>query len=159
MDEKTYPFTLIPGELVYKFESVSANKKIQKAVLFTPTGNGIVFNLALVDLDTDNQMRDDIESRNGDMPTVLATVFQIIEDFLNTSPERIVMFKGSDSRRQRLYRIVLSREFSSISEKFEIFGGQRGKAVPFVANVSYEQYYIKLHSHEGEQSIKTERDI
>ena len=145
MNEKGYPFTLVPGELIYKFESVSANKKILKAVLFTPTESEILFNLALVDMDTDNQMRDDIESRNGDMPTVLATVFQIIEDFLNASPERIVMFRGNDSRRQRLYRIVLSRELSSISEKFEIFGGQHGKAVPFVTNVNYEQYYIKLH--------------
>jgi hypothetical protein len=153
MNEKDYPFTLISGELIYKFESISANKRIQKAVLFTPTENEKVFNLALVDLDQDNQMRDDIESRNGDLVTVLATVFRIIEDFLTKKPEYVVMFRGNDSRRQRLYRIVLNRELPAISERFEIFGGRHGIAVPFAVNSDYEQYYIKIHSHEGEQNI------
>lgn len=130
MDERGYPFEIGADRLAYKFESVSANKKIQKAVLFTPTENETIFNLALVDLNEDNQMRDDIESRNGDMSTVLATIFQIIEDFLNTSPELIVMLRSNDSRRQQLYRIALSRELPSISKKFEAFGGQNGKVVP-----------------------------
>lgn len=153
MHEKGYPFKLIPGELIYKFESVSTNKRIQKAVLFTTTEREWVFNLALVDVDEDNQMRDDVESKNGDLVTVLATVFRIVEHFLKIRPNCVVMFRSNDDRRQRLYRIVLSRQLSYISEKFGIFGGQRGKAVPFIANTDYEQYYIKLHEYEGDQNI------
>lgn len=95
MNEDSYPFTAVEGQFVYRFESVGANKKIQKAVLFTRTESLNVFNLALVDLDDDEQMRDDVESKNGDMATVLATVFKIVEDFLKVKPDYIVMFRGT----------------------------------------------------------------
>ncbi|GGM79880.1 hypothetical protein GCM10010967_09590 [Dyadobacter beijingensis] len=158
MDERGYPFEVIPDEHIYKFESVSANKKIHKAVLMTPTANEWLFNLALVDVDED-RLRDDVESNNGDMPVILATVFQIVDHFLKIRPECIVMFRGNDSRRQRLYRIALSRELFRISEKFEIFGGQHGKAVPFTPNTDFELYYIKLRRHEGDKTIGRDQKI
>ena len=153
MDEKTYPFTLVPGELIYEFESVSSNKTIQKAVLFTPTENKKVFNLALVDIQEDGLFSDQVESNNGDLYTVLATIFAVVDDFLEKRPDCTVGFRGNDQRRQRLYRIVLARELPHISQKFAVYGQIPGDLQAFEANTDYVHYFIRRHSDERSKNI------
>lgn len=99
MNEKGYPFEIGVDGLIYKFESVSANKKIVKTVSFERLGKGSIFNLALLDPLENGELSDQVESRNGDLQVMLTTVFQIVCDFLTKSPDAIVGFRGSDARR------------------------------------------------------------
>jgi hypothetical protein len=148
MNEKGYPFTLMPGELIYEFESISAHKRIQKAVLFTAARNRKVFNLALVDVLDDGEISDQIESNNGDLYIVLATIFAITDHFLEKHPDCTVGFRGSDKRRHRLYRIAIARELSSISRKFDVYGEISGNLHPFKANIDYVNHFVRRHYDE-----------
>lgn len=143
MNEEHYSFGLSRQEFRYEFVSISERKKVRKVVLITQTDNPIVFNLALLDLLDDTGLSDISETRNGDMKTVLATVGRIISDFLTKNPSNIILLQGSDSRRQRLYRIVIGRELNKISEVFEIFGVNEEIISRFEINHFYEFYLIK----------------
>lgn len=127
MNEESYPFNAAYGPFLYLFESLSANKKIQKAVLFTGFQGNSIFNLALLDVNEHGLLDGEVESNNGDLLTVLATVFRIAGHFLENNPGSMVMFRGSEKRRHRLYRIMLSRELHSISKKFRVYGGVSGE--------------------------------
>lgn len=153
MNEKGYPFSTIVKGSIYAFESVSPNQRIVKLVLLTPTERSQLFNVALLDVLDDGQTSDDVESKNGDLIPVLAIVFKIMEDFLENNPECAVMFRGSDARRHRLYRIVIARELSSVSDRFEVFGGTPDKMIPFAPNVNYDHYFLKLNSYEGNETF------
>lgn len=75
---------------------------------------------------------------------VMATVIQIVEEFLKIKPEYFVIFKRSDERRQRLYRIIISRELLKIQKKFDIFGGiGEDSIVNFEPNKEYDFYIIR----------------
>ncbi|PSL28644.1 DUF6934 family protein [Dyadobacter jiangsuensis] len=144
MDERGYPFEIGVDRLIYKFESVSENKTILKTVSFERIADTNIFNLALLDPVENGELSDQIESRNGDLQLVLATVFQIVCDFLNRFPDSIVSFRGSDARRHRLYRIAISRELANVAGKYEVYGITAIQEVVFFApNVDYEHYFIK----------------
>ena len=70
-------------------------------------------------------------------------MFHIVDDFFNKMPQYFVVFSGSDDRRQRLYRIVISRELEQITKKFSILGGIGNIILPFEANKTYDFYLIK----------------
>jgi len=143
MQEEPYPFTLSRQEFRYEFVSVSERKKIIKIVLFTRTRTENTYNLALFDVQEDGSISDSAESNNNDLRCVLATVIRIIEHFLTTRPESLVIFRGSDLRRQRLYRIVISRELPEILKKFEVYGSVRRKTVLFRPDTAYDFYIIQ----------------
>ncbi|MHA4742295.1 DUF6934 family protein [Dyadobacter sp. MSC1_007] len=144
MNEKGYPFEAGSDGLIYKFESVSANKKIVKTVLLSSVSGNTIYNLALLDPLGEGEYSDQVESRNGDLREVLATVFQIINDFLDKCPHAMVGFQGSDARRQRLYRIAITHELSNISRTFEVYGLINNETiVPFEPNTDYDHYLIK----------------
>ena len=143
MNENAYPFTLSRTEFRYEFVSISAKKEVKKIVLLTETVNISIYNLALLDLLKDGELSDISETNNDDLKTVLATVFQIMDDFLNKMPRYSVVFSGSDDRRQRLYRIVIVRELKEITKKFSVFGGIGDIILPFEANKTYDFYLIK----------------
>jgi hypothetical protein len=144
MNQKGYPFEVGSDGLIYKFESISANKKIVKTVLLSNVDGSTVYNLALLDPVGEGGYSDKIESRNGDLREILATVFQIIDDFLTKYPDAMIGFQGSDARRQRLYRIAIARELNNISRTFKIYGIRDNETVvPFEPNVDYDHYLIK----------------
>lgn len=143
--KESYPFKLVHGPFQYQFESVSEDKKIQKFVFLTQTKNKTIFNLALLDWTEHGGFSDQVESNNGDLVTVLSTVFRIVEHFLRENPECLIMFRGHEKRRHRLYRIVLSRELASLSRKFRVFGGAPDNFKPFKPNTDYDFYFIKQH--------------
>lgn len=122
MEENPYPFYLKNLDARYEFDSINDEKVVNKAVTFTQTPVKDIYNLALLDILADGKESDIVVSDNQDLPTVLATVIKIIEKFLNKFPEKIVTFKGSDDRRTRLYRIVISKEIDKIKERFMVLG-------------------------------------
>ncbi|GLU51821.1 DUF6934 family protein [Dyadobacter frigoris] len=143
MNEKPYPFTLSRTEYRYEFVSVSLEKEVRKIVLLSQTDAINIFNLALLDVLEDGETSDISETRNDDLKTVLATVIQIINTFLTTKPNCLIAFKGSDQRRQRLYRIVISRELSEIRKKFDVFGGIGNTIHLFESNKQFDYYLIQ----------------
>lgn len=144
MNEKGYPFEIGSDGLIYQFESVSANKKIVKTVSFERLGSTNIFNVALLDPIGNGKLSDQVESRNGDLQVVLATVFQIVYDFLTKYPDSIVGFRGSDARRHRLYRIAITREQGNLSGQYEIYGITASQTVVFFEpNEYYDHYLIK----------------
>ena len=143
MNENAYPFTLSRTELRYEFVSISDKKEVRKIVLLSQTGDIGTYNLALLDLLENGELSDISETNNDDMITVFATVIKIISDFFNKVPNSNVVFKGSDKRRQRLYRIIIGKEISEISKKFDVFGGIGDSVFFFEPNTLYEFYLIK----------------
>jgi hypothetical protein len=144
MNEASYPFRLVRAPSVYEFESVSVNKKITKTVLIEQSRSGNdIYNLALMDAIGKGKFSDQVESRNGDLRAVLATVFLIVNHFLDRHPGTIVGFRGNDARRHRLYRIALTHELPYLAGKFEVFGGKNDNICLFEPNVQYEIYFIK----------------
>ncbi len=142
MNEKPYPFSLTRTEFRYEFVSVSQNKAVQKVVLFTQTDSPLIFNLALLDLLENGKMSDVSVTNNDDLRTVLATVIKIIGDFLNKNQYRFVVFRGSDDRRQRLYRIVIGRELELLQESFQIWGVVDNELTIFELNKEMDFYLI-----------------
>lgn len=144
MEEKAYSFSLARTEFRYEFFSTSTEKVVKKVVLFTETSASMVYNLALLDELENGELSDVSETNNNDLVMVMATVIQIVEEFLKIKPEYFVIFKGSVERRQRLYRIIISRELLKIQKKFDIFGGiSEDSIVNFEPNKEYDFYIIR----------------
>ena len=143
MDEKPYLFREDSTEYSYCFESISQKASLQKLVLFTATDIRNVFNLALVDQLPSGELSDSVVSNNEDMPIVLATVFRIIDEFLNRFPAFIAFFQGSDQRRNRLSRMVLGKELDKLTTRFDVRGYDGNRFVIFERNQSYESFLIR----------------
>ncbi|MCF2488370.1 DUF6934 family protein [Dyadobacter sp. CY347] len=148
MQEAFYPFTLQDREVRYEFISRSPEKEVTKVVLLTATDNVQVYNLALLDLLKDGSLCDIVETKNKDFKIVLATVFRIIIHFLEAKPSHYVVFSGSDPRRHRLYRMVLSRELAGISKTFRVLGISDGIFEEFRLNTNYRYYLIGNYERE-----------
>lgn len=143
MDEPQYPFEHPITEIRYDFKSTSQEKEVRKRVIFTTSDFQDVYNLALVDVLEDGRLSDITESRNKDMKTVLATVVSIIVNFFSAYPDKIVAFRGSDERRQRLYRLIISRDLDEIERKFIVLGVTAdGKSESFQSNQLYDYFVI-----------------
>lgn len=143
MDESQYTFENPITEIRYDFKSISREKEVNKRVIFTTSDFQNVYNLALVDVLEDGRLSDITESRNKDMKTILATVMGIIINFLEANPDKIIAFKGSDERRQRLYRLLISRDLNELEKEFVILGiSSEGESEPFQSNRLYDYFVI-----------------
>ena len=143
MDEPSYPFQADDSTFVYHFKSRSASKLIQKVVLITETGRANVFNLALLDELDNGEFSDMSVSNNDDMIPVLATVSKIIADFLNCFPDSSVAFRGSDARRDRLYRMALGRELVKLKQAYDVYGFDGERFISFERNQLYQGFLIR----------------
>lgn len=128
--------------------------KIVKAIVYSRTGNEIIYNLGFGDkiiLDEETgeiDVDDSIVSDNGDRDMVLATVAKSAYIFTEIYPERILFFIGSSLSRTRLYRMAISRNFTEISKTFSIFGAilqADGEIVdvPFDSKIDFYGFLIK----------------
>jgi len=143
MQEKPYPYTSTNKDFRYEFESTSDSKTVRKVVRITQTEVLNVYNLALFDILEGGTLSDISESRNKDLKTILATVFHIVKDFYTQKPGAYLLFRGSDSRRHRLYSIVIAREFNQLSERFVIHGLKNDVLCPFAQNSHFDFYVIE----------------
>ncbi len=82
MDENLYPFSTDPIGVQYRFESVSDDRIVEKVARLTEMSLPDVYNAALLDILDDSSESDVSVTDNGDLRTVLATVMQIIDNFL-----------------------------------------------------------------------------
>jgi hypothetical protein len=143
MDEPYYPYERPVTEIRYDFLSSSQEKEVRKRVIFTTGDFRNFYNLALLDVLEDSTLSDLSESRNKDMKIIMSTVMRIVEDFFEANPEKAVTFKGSDERRQRLYRLIINRDLAEIQKEFVILGiSEAGISEPFRPNQPYEFFVI-----------------
>jgi hypothetical protein len=112
MTQPFYELTILDNAQTFDFESVGL-KIIPKKILYQNTSRKPYYNLALVDVLEDGTFDDKVESKNGDMEKIMATVAQSLPLFFEQNPEAIVLFKGSDERRTRLYQIIINKEMDS----------------------------------------------
>jgi hypothetical protein len=141
MEEQPYKFSKREDKR-YEFYSESENRKVKKLVIFSGRDDNQVYNLALLDVLEDGQYSDIVVTNNNDFQTVMATVIDILKDFLNEFPQKIVTFRGSDERRQRLYRIIITRELDIIKQNFSVFGLKNENVEIFEPNKEYELFII-----------------
>ena len=82
-----------------------------------------VFNLGFGDKDLKSGILDDkIVSDNGDFEKVLATVAATVYTFTENKPNSVIIIRGANKARVRLYQIGISKYFEKIYEDFEVFG-------------------------------------
>lgn len=127
------------------FKSVSSTKVIEKAVIFNKVDeeNGI-YELIFGDLE-DGFVNVKNVSDNQDMLLVLGTVIKTIYLFFERNSNKTVIFMGSSTARNRIYRAIISKFISEINNNFEIFGTNfDGIDEPFVKEKDYFAFKIRL---------------
>jgi hypothetical protein len=102
-----------------------------------------VYNLALGDVDEDNEINDHIITDNGDRNKVLATVAAIVEVYTRRFPDRWVFFKGSTAERMRLYRMAVGINIEELSLLYEIRVYVNGELGAFKKDSGIEAFVIK----------------
>jgi hypothetical protein len=128
---------------VFDFISTGKNGDILKRVAFSKTEEDMVYNLALGDVDEDNEINDYSVTDNGDRNKVLATVASIVEAYTKKFPDRWIIFRGSTAERTRLYRIAVGLHLDELSGLYEIRGYVDGDMIPFVKNMKINAFLIK----------------
>ena len=128
---------------IFDFVSTGKNGHILKRVAFTRTEQDNVYNLALGDVDEDNEINNYAITDNGDRNKVLATVAFIVEAYTKRFPDRWIIFRGSTAERTRLYRMAVSLHFDELSGLYEIRAYVAGETVPFAKNMKINAFLIK----------------
>jgi hypothetical protein len=80
MTQPFYELTILDNAHTFNFESVGL-KTIPKKILYQKTNRNPFYNLALIDVLDDGTFDDKIESKNGDMEKIMATVAQTLPLF------------------------------------------------------------------------------
>lgn len=127
------------------FKSISEQKMIEKAVIFTPIDkeNGI-YELIFGDLENGIVNVKNV-SHNQDTVRVLTTVIKTVYLFFERNPQKTVIFMGSSTARNRLYRGLISKLVDEAIDYFEVLGtNSDGLDEVFVKNKDYFAFKIKL---------------
>lgn len=120
MKNETYPYDITKAD---RYTFISTGKiSIAKQVVFTYTGVRNIVNLGFGDLLPDGSIDDKVNSNNGDIVMVLATIVQILIDFTGKFPEAEIFFAGSTQKRTKLYTRILETYYISFSKEFSING-------------------------------------
>lgn len=128
---------------IFEFVSSGKNGAILKRVSFSKTEQDGVYNLALGDVDENNEMDDYAVTGNGDRNKILATVASIVEAYTKKFPDRWVIFRGSTAERTRLYRIAVSLHLEELSALYEIWAYVEDQLFPFAKSMKINAFLIK----------------
>jgi len=124
-------------------------KRIEKMVEFTPIGKNNIVNLGFGDKRSDGTIDDKVNSNNGDIVKVLATVIEILRNYTSRFPTTVVHFEGSSEERNRLYCRIIRTYYSQFSKEFTVLAvairANKRKIVPFdpTINEEYSAFLIK----------------
>jgi hypothetical protein len=119
MTQTAYPYKKVRLKR-YVFVSVG-KKRIEKAVDFIALG-GNIFNLAFGDLLPNGSIDDKVNSNNGDILKVLATIVDILKNFTSLDPSTRIYLMGSTPERTKLYTRILRTHYPAFSKEFQITG-------------------------------------
>lgn len=126
----------------FHFQSIGKRGVFEKVILLTPLSD-TVYNLSLLDFNSDSQEYDDLSvTDNGDMPVVLATAFAGIRLFMNSNSGKSIYFEGSTYSRTRLYQIAISKIYDPHNEEFIIYGKKDNIWHSFEPNINYDSFLV-----------------
>ena len=144
------------NNLVFTFESIGVSS-IKKIVIYSkieypeyidlPSG-AEVYNLGFGDFDEESgEIDDKIESKNGDIEKVLATVANTANEFWEEYPDALLFFKGSQQlnekpRRTRLYQMRLLKYMNEINKITYVYGLNNEQWEIFTPNKNYNAFLI-----------------
>jgi hypothetical protein len=146
MDEPIYPYRKSYDVLTFDFESIGTNGISKKKLIYSSLeGSDEYFSLSLFEV-LDNGVLDVyFESKNGDMPKIMATIAKTMLDFFATYPTKKIAFSGSTPERTRLYRIVISKLIKEV-DSFTVEGlSLNGEIVDYLPNENYLAYVVSLN--------------
>lgn len=118
MNHPKYDLNTNADATIFEFTSSGPKGNIIKIIKYSPTKNKDVFNLGFGDKIKINKNNksfsiDDINiANNGDRNIILATVANATYIFTKLYPDKYVFFSGSCKIRTRLYRMVISANYS-----------------------------------------------
>ncbi len=145
MNEPSYPFKRIDDRITFSFESVSQERTISKLIEFRLLNpHAELYNLALMDILPDGTISDMMVSNNQDMPKVLATVFQSINQFFIEKPNSKILIEGSTTSRTRLYQMAISKYFQELEPIYNIWGFKGDGLTTFVKGQNFNGFIISL---------------
>jgi hypothetical protein len=132
------------GDEVFEFLSVGKRGVLLKRVIFEPTANKGIYNLAMGDVDIDGELNTSFISNNGDIYKVFTTIADIVEAYLRKYPDRLIYFHGNTAQKNRLYRIAIGNNLHSLSTKFMIYSEIGNNILPFEKDMPVDSFYFKI---------------
>ncbi len=147
MSHSPYPYNQIRSRQ-YTFFSIG-KMKIEKVVDFVSLGENNIINLGFGDLRPDGTVDDKVNSNNGDIVKVMATVVEILKHFTTNNPEAIIFFRGSTEERNQLYARILKTYYPTFSKDFillAMIGNKEDNEVILfdpTMNIKYFAFLIK----------------
>jgi hypothetical protein len=146
MEHPFYDFQILNNASRYDFVSVGKTV-INKTIIYQKTSIENLYTLSMGDLLEDRKLDFETRSNNGDRDTILATIVQTLQQFLQKYPEASVGFTGSSPARTRTYQILINREWNEISKKFVVKGYDSNGFEDFLLNKNYEGFVISLKNN------------
>lgn len=104
----------------YTFISKGRFGAVVKVVEFTPTSVKSIINLGFGDLLADGNVDDKANTNNNDIVKVIATVIEIVKDFISEFPDSKIVFTGSNAVRTAMYHRILRTYYKDFSVGFVI---------------------------------------
>ena len=142
MNLPAYPVQQIEP-LVFTFISRGKKGSINKIILYELL-QADIFNLCFGDLDSKTlEIDDSVNSDNGDIVKVMATVLQTIPLFFQKYPDGKIYFEGSDVRRTKFYNRIISNRRFDLEKTYYLEGGFSDGSVEFFReNMDYSYFLI-----------------
>ena len=151
MEKPNYKITSSEDGLWNEFESVSVGKIVRKAIgYYLFTENGIEYaELSFGDITENGGIDLKIVTDNKDLAFVIGTVIATLYRFFELYPQKTVVFTGSSSSRNRLYRAIIGKLFEEGTVYFDILGITfEGNTESFVKNKDYLAFQISVKNEQ-----------
>lgn len=129
--------------LMFWFTS-TGRESIVKVILFKPTQEADVYEIALGDLNSDGSIDLDARSDNGDTEEVLSTVAKALLFFLSDHAEAQVVVEASSDSRARLYQIAIKRELGDLGDYLVAYGFDNENPEVLQNGKNYKKFVISL---------------
>ena len=151
MEKPNYKITSSEDGLWNEFESISEDKIVKKAVgYYLFTENNIDYaELSFGDITKNGNIDLKVVTDNKDFTFVIGTVIITLYRFFELYPNKIVVFTGSSSSRNRLYRAIIGKLFDEGKIYFDILGITfEGETETFEKNKDYLAFQISVKNEQ-----------
>ena len=98
----------------YEFVSIGPKGVIRKRIEFSLLNKPNYYSIGFGDIMEDGRVNDKVFSGNQDIVKVMATVIQVMHDFLIEKPTAKLVFTGSTDDRTVFYSTILKRHYTSL---------------------------------------------
>lgn len=143
MNTAFYESILNGNRLMFWFTSMG-KESIIKVILFKPTEEPDIYEIALGDLNSDGSIDLDKRSDNGDTEEVLSTVAKALLFFLSDHMDAQVVIEASSDSRARLYQIAIKRGLDDLGDYLVAYGFDNENPEVLQSGKNYKKFVISL---------------